>query len=103
MNSLQMRLGIGLFVSLVIVFFILWWLGNYSIQYLAEAAVAEHMENDGANILSALSIDNNNNIIMDVNRMEPTYLEPFSGDYYQVILEWTSHSFPLVNGSKSRY
>jgi signal transduction histidine kinase len=86
MNSLQIRLGIGLFVSLVIVFLILWWLGNYSIHYLAEAAVAEHMENDGANILSALSIDNNNNIMMDVNRMEPTYLEPFSGDYYQVIM-----------------
>jgi signal transduction histidine kinase len=98
MNSLQMRLGIGLFVSLVIVFFILWWLGNYSIQYLAEAAVAEHMENDGANILAALSIDNNNNIIMDVNRMEPTYLEPFSGDYYKVILNGQAiHSPSLMD------
>ena len=86
MNSLQMRLGTGLFVSLVITFLILWWLGNYSIHYLAEAAVAEHMEHDGANILSALSSDENNNIAMDINRMEPTYLQPYSGNYYQVII-----------------
>lgn len=85
MNSLQLRLGIGLFVSLIIVFFTLWWLGSNSLRYLAEEAVAEHMRNDGENILSAIFINNNNTVTMDVNRMEPVYLEPFSGDYYQVI------------------
>jgi len=98
MNSLQLRLGIGLFVSLIIVFFTLWWLGSNSIHNLAEAAVAEHMENDGENILAALFIDNNNNITMDVNRMEPIYLEPFSGDYYQVITpERVIHSPSLMD------
>lgn len=98
MNSLQLRLGIGLFVSLIIVFFTLWWLGSNSIHSLAEAAVAEHMENDGANILSAIFIDNDNNVTMDVNRMEPVYLEPFSGDYYQVITpERVIHSPSLMD------
>lgn len=98
MNSLQLRLGIGLFVSLIIVFFTLWWLGSNSIHSLAEAAVAEHMENDGANILSAIFIDNDNNVTMDVNRMEPVYLEPFSGDYYQVITpERIIHSPSLMD------
>ncbi|TAK63117.1 ATP-binding protein [Methylobacter sp.] len=98
MKSLQLHLGIGLFISLIIVFITLWWLGSSSIRYLAEEAVAEHMENDGANILSAISINDGNNVTMDINRMEPVYLEPFSGDYYQVVAsEQVIHSPSLVD------
>lgn len=98
MKSLQLHLGIGLFISLIIVFITLWWLGSNSIRYLAEEAVAEHMENDGANILSAISINDGNNVTMDINRMEPVYLEPFSGDYYQVVAsEQVIHSPSLVD------
>ena len=85
MKSLQLRLGVGLFMSLVTVFIILWWLTSNSIRYLAEEEVAEHLEHDALSMLAALSIDAANNISLDVNRVEPIYLEPFSGDYYEII------------------
>jgi signal transduction histidine kinase len=85
MKSLQLRLAVGLFISLFIIFVILWWLTSTSIRYLAEESVAEHLEHDALSILAAISIDAANNIALDVNRIEPIYLEPFSGDYYQII------------------
>ncbi|HEY5141107.1 MAG TPA: ATP-binding protein, partial [Methylococcales bacterium] len=87
MKSLQLRLGVGLFISLFCVFILLWWLTSSSIRYLAEESVAEHLEHDALSILAAVSADAANNITLDVNRIEPIYLEPFSGDYYQVITD----------------
>ena len=85
MKSLQLRLGVGLFISLVSVFIILWWLTSSSIRFLAEESVAEHLEHDALSILAAVSIDKDNKITLDVNRIEPIYLEPFSGDYYKIV------------------
>jgi hypothetical protein len=55
MKSLQLRLGIGLFISLIIVFITLWLLASHSLRYLAEESVAEHLEHDALSILGALS------------------------------------------------
>ena len=85
MKSLQLRLGVGLFISLISVFIALWWLTSSSIRYLAEESVAEHLEHDAQSILAALAIDAADRITLDINRIEPIYLQPFSGDYYQVI------------------
>jgi signal transduction histidine kinase len=85
MKSLQLRLAVGLFISLFSVFIILWYLTSSSIRYLAEESVAEHLEHDAMSILAAISVDANNNLLLDLNRVEPIYLEPFSGDYYQII------------------
>lgn len=85
MKSLQLRLAIGLFISLIIVFVTLWWLISHTLRNLAEESVAEHMEHDALSILAALSTDSGNNIVLDDERVEPIYLVPFSGDYYQVI------------------
>jgi hypothetical protein len=41
MKSLQLRLGVGLFISLISAFILLWWLTSSSIRYLAEESVAE--------------------------------------------------------------
>ena len=87
MKSLQLRFGFGLFISLIIAFIILWWITSSSMRYLAEESVAEHLEHDAISILAALSNDAGNNITLDVNRVEPIYLKPFSRDYYQVITQ----------------
>ena len=98
MKSLQLRLGIGLFISLIIVFITLWWLASNSIRYLAEESVAEHLEHDAMSILAALSTDASNSITLDVDRIEPIYLKPFSGDYFQVIThEQVIHSRSLMD------
>ncbi len=86
MKSLQLRLAIGLFISLFSAFIILWWLTSSSIRYLAEESVAEHLEHDAVSILAAINIDTANNITLNTNQIEPIYLEPFSGDYYKIIV-----------------
>ncbi len=85
MKSLQLRLAVGLFISLISVFIILWWLTSSSIRSLAEASVAEHLEHDALSILSAIHTDAANNLTLNTDQIEPIYLEPFSGDYYQVL------------------
>ena len=98
MKSLQLRLGVGLLISLFSVFIVLWWLTSSSIRHLAEESVAEHLEHDAMSILAAISSDNANNITLDVNRIEPIYLESFSGDYYQIITnEQVIRSRSLLN------
>ena len=85
MKSLQLRLGVGLLISLFSVFIILWWLTSSSIRFLAEESVAEHLEHDALSILAAISTDAVNNITLKADQIEPIYLEPFSGNYYQII------------------
>lgn len=98
MKSLQLRLAVGLFISLFSVFIILWWLTSSSIRTLAEESVAEHLEHDALSILAAINTDAANNITLNINQIEPIYLEPFSGDYYQVIINnWVIHSRSLLN------
>ncbi len=87
MKSLQLRLGVGLFISLFCVFAILWWLTSHSIRYLAEESVAEHLEHDAESILAAIHVDAANNLSVNADQIEPIYLEPFSGDYYQVLTD----------------
>jgi len=87
MKSLQLRFGLGLFISLIMAFIILWWITSNSIRYLAEESVAEHLEHDALSMLAALSADAGTDITLDVNRVEPIYLKPFSGDYYQIITQ----------------
>jgi signal transduction histidine kinase len=86
-KSLQLHLGIGLCISLISVFIILWGLTGSSIRNLAEETVAEHLEHDAESILSTLYIDAANNFALNTDRIEPVYLEPFSGDYYQILTD----------------
>lgn len=85
MKSLRLQLGMGLSISVFTVFILLWWLTSSSIRNLAEESVAEHLEHDAMSILAALSTDAANNLQIDIQRVEPIYLDAYSGDYYQVI------------------
>ena len=85
MKSLQLRLAVGLFVSLCSVFIIFWWLTSSSIRALAEESVAEHLEHDAVSILAAIHTDSANTIALNSQQIEPIYLQPFSGDYFQII------------------
>jgi len=85
MKSLQLRLGIGLLISLVSVFMALWWLTSSSIRYLAEEYVASHLAHDAESIIEAAHFEDNNTLELKDDQIEPVYLQPFSGQYYQVI------------------
>lgn len=87
MKSLQLRLSVGLFVSLISIFFLLWWMTSNSIRYLAEAHVISHMDHDAESILAAIKFTADNKISINSSQVEPVFQRPFSGQYYSVIMD----------------
>ncbi len=84
MNSIQAKLSIGLFISLVLAFSYLWQSTNDSIRALSEGYVVQHLKHDAESILNAMNIDETNKLSLNLKQVEPVYLRPFSGQYYQI-------------------
>ena len=53
MNSLERRLQLGLGLALVILFGVLWLLGNHSIRGLTEEFVVSRLGHDAESVLAA--------------------------------------------------
>ena len=87
MKSIQFRLCVGLFVSLIIIFLLLWWLASSSFRHMAEEHVISHMDHDAESILAAINFDAENKISVDSVQIEPVYQRPFSGQYYSIIVD----------------
>ncbi len=84
MRSIQVKLSIGLFISLVLAFSYLWQSTNDSIRALSEQYVVQHLKHDAESILNALSVDDKNKLSLNLKQIEPVYLRPFSGQYYLI-------------------
>ncbi len=84
MNSIQIKLSIGLLVTLVLAFTYLWQTTNDSIRSLSEEYVVQHLKHDAESILNALHVDSSNQLSLNLSQIEPVYLRPFSGQYYQI-------------------
>jgi len=95
MNSLERRLQLGLGLALVILFGLLWLVGNHAIRGLTEEFVVSRLEHDAENVLSALTLDPVRPRVRR-HRISEFYSQPFSGHYYIVRtddgLEFTSRS-----------
>ncbi len=89
MNSIQVRLSIGLFISLVLAFSYLWLSTNDSIRALSEGYVVQHLKHDAESILNAMNLDETNRLSLNLKQVEPVYLRPFSGQYYQIVAKNT--------------
>lgn len=85
MRSLQFRLSLGLFVSLVLAFIVLWILVSHASRFLAEEYIATRLEHDSESILATLNIDKSGTINIDDTRIDSIYLRPFSGHYFKII------------------
>jgi signal transduction histidine kinase len=83
-KSLQLRLGIALFISLICAVSVLWWQTKLSIRQLAEDNVAEHLEHDAEAILAAVHADSPATIALADTDIEPVYTKLYSGQYYWV-------------------
>jgi signal transduction histidine kinase len=83
-KSLQLRLGIALFISLICAVSLLWWQTKLSIRQLAEDNVAEHLEHDAEAILAAVYADSPATIALTGTDIEPVYTKLYSGQYYWV-------------------
>lgn len=84
MRSLQLRLAIGLFISLLCAVYLLGWQINISSRKLAEDNVAEHLEHDAESILAAVYADSRTTFALTRTDIEPVYARPHSGHYYEV-------------------
>lgn len=84
MKSLQLRLAIGLLISLLCAVSLLWWHTQHSIRQLAEDNVAEHLEHDAEAIFAAIYADSPATLALNDTGLEPVYRRLHSGQYYWV-------------------
>ncbi len=83
-DSLQLRLGLGLLLSLSLVFIILWFLISHSIRTLTEDYVLSHIQHDTETLLATVQFDENNTPRLQTSKLDVIYQRPFSGHYYQI-------------------
>jgi signal transduction histidine kinase len=89
MNSIQSRLATGLTASLALVFLILWIVVSNNIQKLSENYIASRIEHDIETLLTAVTFDKKNNVIINDQYINTVYKQPFSGHYY--VIEYNSN------------
>ncbi len=83
-DSLQLRLGLGLLLSLIVVFVMLWFLISHSIRNLTEDYVLSHLQHDAESLLATVHFDNKKTPLLNVTKLNVIYQRPFSGHYYQI-------------------
>ena len=84
MGSLQSRLGIGLLLSLIVAVSALWIVISLNVRQLAEDYIASRLQHDAQTLLAALSFDENHQPVLDSERIDQIYRQPFSGHYYVI-------------------
>ena len=85
MNSLEHRLQIGMSLSLLILFGLLWFLGQKSMNDLTYEFVGSRLEHDVEGLLAVLEVQSDT-LTLDSNKMSPIYQQPFSGHYYAIAI-----------------
>ncbi len=86
MKSLRSRLTIGLCLSLLVIFFLLWHFTLYAVKQLSGQYVAMHLQHDSESLFHAVNIDRQGQISLDSKWIEPVYLRPFSGQYFRIVM-----------------
>lgn len=84
MSSLKLRLGVGLALSLLVVFALQWLAVIAALQHLAEGQMRTRMEHDVENLLAGLRVEPDGRFILDPARIAPIYRQPLSGHYFQI-------------------
>lgn len=84
MKSLQSRLAIALFISLLCAVSLFWWQTKHLVRQLAEDNVAEHLGHDAEAIYAAAYADSPTTIALTHSDIEPVYARLHSGHYYWV-------------------
>lgn len=90
MKSIQKTLVSGLLVSLIIVFLLLWLIVSHNIQNLSEDYISSRIKHDIETLITAISFDKDNNILLNEQYINSIYKRPFSGHYYIIQNQQTS-------------
>lgn len=92
MNSLEHRLHLGISLSLVLLFILLWFLGQKSMNDLTHEFVGSRIEHDIESLLAAIEVDADK-ITLPKDKMPAVYQQPFSGHYFVI----TVNNMPTIN------
>ena len=84
MRSLETRLSSGLLLSLFIAFTLLALLVSVNIRYVTDDYVASRLQHDTETLLAAISFDEQGQLVLDAQRIDQVYNQPFSGHYYVI-------------------
>ncbi len=85
-NSLEKQLHLGLALSLLLLFGVLWLTGGGFLQNMTEDFVASRLEHDAEALLGSLKITPHQFKVRPA-RVNQVYLQPYSGHYYVVRTE----------------
>lgn len=88
MNSLEHRLHIGLSLSLLLLFGLLWFLGQKSMNDLSHELVGSRLEHDVESLLAALEV-RSGSVHFKNGKMPLIYQQPLSGHYFVVSINNT--------------
>jgi signal transduction histidine kinase len=83
MNSLEHRLHLGLSISLLLLFGLLCFLGQESMDDLTHEFVGSRLDHDIESLLAALQVDADT-VSLKKDKMSPVYQQPFSGHYFVI-------------------
>jgi signal transduction histidine kinase len=100
LKSLQLRLAIGLVISLLGAVSLLWWQTQLSSRQLAEDNVAEHLEHDAEAILAAVYAESPTTIALNDTNLEPVYAKLYSGQYYWIASDGQIIKSPSLGDSQ---
>ena len=82
--SLLGRLGIGLTISLVVLFVVQWWLVSVIVKKVSEDYIISRLVHDADALLIALTVLPDGHLELDSKRIDAIYHQPFSGHYFQI-------------------
>lgn len=87
MSSLRSRLSLGLLASMVLMIGLLWLITGASVRSLLEQQLASRLAHDGESLLGGLNISADGQAVLDAQRIQGIYNQPFSGHYFLVAVE----------------
>lgn len=83
-RSLSLQLRLIFSVSVFVIMALQWVLVTYSIQHATRLYVQSRLEHDAESLLVALSQDIHQGLRLDLSKLNPTFMRPFSGHYYRL-------------------
>lgn len=92
MNSLQVRLQIGLSIVLALFMIVLWWLSSTALNHISEQMVSSRLEHDGEALLASLEQTPEGQWQLKASQVGHIYQRIFSGHYYLITINGSPNS-----------
>jgi signal transduction histidine kinase len=99
MNSIKMRLNVGLVISLFLLVGTLWFTTSEAIRDLTNSYIKDRLELEIESLLTELALDKQDHPTIDQERVDRIFHNSFSGHYFQVIVSNSDETFNLRSKS----